>query len=162
MIEMVAVIVLVAVIGIVAGGPTLAHVASVRTRSAAGRIVSDLRFAQRHAMSARLRTWVAFDASNESYRLYVENPSNPGKAGRVGLMHPLDQTTNAIQLGAAPFTGVGIASVAINSGSEVEFDSFGRPHDSAGAALSSTGTLTLTGGVVITLHPVSGFVERSP
>ena len=49
----------------------------------------------------------------------------------------------------------------INSTNEIEFDNFGIPYDAAGVALTTTGTITLSNGVTITLYPRTGFVERA-
>ena len=49
----------------------------------------------------------------------------------------------------------------MNSTDELEFDSFGMPYDGDGSRLTVSGVVTLSSGVAITVHPVSGYVERS-
>ncbi len=112
-------------------------------------------------MSSRLRTWVDIDVAGDSYELFVEDPANLGKANRLSLIQPLTQSTGSVQLGSGDFPGVGIASANINSTTELEFDSFGVPHDGNGIALTADGQIALTDGVTITIHEVSGLVEQS-
>jgi prepilin-type N-terminal cleavage/methylation domain-containing protein len=160
LIELVAVIAILGIMSAVVGGPTLAYVDSVRSRAAAARLGGDIRYAQRTALNSGLRTWIDFDAGADSYQLYLEDPDNPGEANRLAMTHPLDQSTDPVQFGTGPFLNVSITSVDINSTDELEFDSFGIPYDGNGASLTSAGTITLSNGVTVTIHPVSGLVER--
>lgn len=161
LIELVTVMTVIAVIGVVVAGPTLAYLTAIRARGAAARIAADLRFTQRWAVSTRLRTWVSFDVPNDRYRLYVENAAAPGKAGRVSLPAPLDQSTGWIAVSAAPFTGATLTQVSFANTSEVEFDSWGRPYDANGAALTSASSVQI-GAVQVTVQPVSGLTEVTP
>lgn len=159
--ELVTVIAIVGIIAAAVGTPTLAYVNTVRSRAASSRIATDIRFMQRLAISSGLRTWVLYSTSSNNYRLYVEDPANPGEAGRQAVTHPFDQSTSPIQFGSGPFANISISSVSINSTSELEFDSFGVPYDGNSAKLTANGTITLTNGVTITVYPESGFVERA-
>lgn len=161
LIELVAVIAIVGLIGVSVGGPTLSYLSSVRTRGAAARIASDICYAQRWAMSTRNRTWVAFDTAGNSFSLHVENPSNPGKAGRQPLARALDNTAATTPIDESPFTGVTLSSASFGGTSEVQFDSLGKPYDSNGTALSSSGSVQLSGGVTVTVLAVSGLAEVS-
>ena len=161
LIELVTVIVILSVVAVAVGGPTMAYIDSIRTRSAAGRLLADIRFVQRYAMSSRQRTWIEFDAGADSYQIFAEDLANPGKAGRLPLKHPLDQSTSEVQFGAGAFANVGIASANINSTDELEFDSFGVPYDGVMSTLTANATVSLTNGVTITVYPVSGFAEQS-
>lgn len=161
LVELVTVIVIMGIVAVGVGGPTLSYIDSIRSRTAAARSLADIRYIQRFAMSSRQRTWIAFDAAGDSYQLYAEDPANPGKAGRQPLVHPLDQSTNQVQFGSGPFANVGIASANINSTTEVEFDSFGVPYDANSVALTANGTVSLTNGVTLTIYPVSGFAEQA-
>lgn len=160
LIELVTVIVILGIVSVAVGGPTMAYIDSIRSRSAAGRLLSDIRFVQRYAMSSRQRTWIEFDTTADSYQIFAEDLANPGKAGRLPLRHPLDQSTNGVQFGAGAFANVGIESANINSTDELEFDSFGVPYDGDMGALAANATVTLTNGVTITIYPVSGFAEQ--
>lgn len=159
LIELAAVIAILGIMAVSVGGPTLSGIQDIRTRTAAARLLTDIRYVQRLALSSGQRSWVLLDAASDSYTLYIEDASNLGKANRIGVEHPYDQSTNAIQFGSGVFAGVGISAVNINATSEIEFDNFGVPYDANGAALTATGSISLTSGVTITVHPVSGFAE---
>src|SRR5438045_6314056 len=97
LVELIAVATIMALIGVLAAGPTLANLASIRTRGSANRISAHIRYAQRWALSTRLRTWVTFDQTNNRYDLYVENETSLGKANRVSLARPLEAATGTGQ-----------------------------------------------------------------
>lgn len=160
-IELVTVMVVLAILAVAVGGPTLAHVSAMRSRIAATRIASDLSWIQRLAMNSRRRTWALFDVPNNRYTLYVESLTTPGKASRELLAHPLTGATGATQLGSGEFSGSSLASASFNASGEVEFDSLGMPRDSAAALLTANGTITLNNGVTLTVRPVTGLVEQN-
>lgn len=159
LIELVTVMVILGIVAVAVAAPTLSLLDSMRSSAAAARMTADIRYTQRMALGSGLRTWVSFDAANERYSMFVEDPANPGKAGRVAGVNPLDLTTNVVQFGSGPFAGVGISSVSINTTTELEFDSFGQPYDANGVALTSVGTIVLTGNVAVQVSPVGGLVE---
>lgn len=161
LIELVTVIALIGIVSVVATGATMSYMGEIRSRAAAARLTSDIRYAQRTALASRLRSWVVFDVPGNTYRIYLEDASNLGKANRQPLTLPLNQSTGAVQFGAAPLTGVAIVSAAINGMSEIEFDSFGIPYDGNSAALTTNGVVTLSNGITVTLRPVTGYVERA-
>ena len=161
MIELVAVIAILGIVAVFVGGPTLSYVDSIRARTAASRLSGDIRYLQRMALSSGLRTWVVFSTASNNYRLYVEDRANPGKANRLPAAQPLDQSTGAVQFGSGPFTNVWITAVSINGTSELEFDTFGVPYDANGTALSVDGTVSLSTGASVMVHPVGGLVERA-
>lgn len=161
LIELVAVISLMGVIAVAIAGPTLAYMSKIRSRSAATRILADIRYVQRHAMNSRLRTWIVFSTGSNNYRLYAETSPGAGKATRTALTHPLNQTNAAVQFGSGTNLAVSITAVNINSTQEIEFDSWGRPYDGNSVALTASGTVTLSNGVTLTVHPTTGFVEQA-
>lgn len=160
LIELVTVIAVLAVLAVFVGGPTLSYIADMRSSAAASRLASDIRYMQRVALGSGLRTWIDFDVGADRYSLYVEDPANPGKAGRVPTVHPLDKTTNALQFGSGPFGGVSIVSADFNSTTELEFDSFGVPYDANGTVLAASGHTLLSNGIAVQVHPIGGFVEH--
>jgi prepilin-type N-terminal cleavage/methylation domain-containing protein len=160
LIELITVIVIMGVVALVVAAPAMSNLTSMRASAAASRLASDVRYLQRTAMASGLRTWLVVDAATERYSLYIENSASPGKAGRVGLAHPLDLTTTAVQLNSSPYNGVTITSASFNSTSELEFDSFGTPKDSNAAVLSAAGIVILSNGVAVRVHPVGGYVEH--
>jgi prepilin-type N-terminal cleavage/methylation domain-containing protein len=159
LVELVTVIVILAITSLVTAGPVLLYMGTVRGGAAAARISSDIRYMQRMALSSGRRTWIVFDTATNSYQLYMEDPANPGKAGRLPVTHPMEQTSGSIQLGSGTFAGVSISTATIGSGAEIEFDNFGQPYDTAGVAVSAAGQVTLSSGNTVTLQPVSGFAE---
>jgi len=161
LVELVSVMAVLGILGAVAVGSTLSYAGPLRSRGAASRLAADIRYIQRYSLASGLRTWVLFNTASNSYQLYAEDPGNPGKAGRLPLTRPLDQSSDPVQFGSGAYWNVSLASVSINSTQELEFDNFGTPYDGASAALTSTGTVTLTDGVSLTIHPVTGFVERA-
>jgi prepilin-type N-terminal cleavage/methylation domain-containing protein len=160
LIELVTVMVILGLVAAFTGGPTLAYIDSMRSQAAAGRLASDIRYMQGLAVNSGLRTWVVFSTASNNYRLYVEDRANLGKANRVPTVHPLDQSTNAVQFGSGPFANVAISSVNINGTSELEFDTFGVPYDANGIALTANGVVGLSNGASAIVHSVSGMVER--
>lgn len=160
LIELITVIGILGILGVAVAGPTVGYMGTMRSNAAGTRIVADIRYAQRLALASGLRTWVVLSTGSNNYQLYAENRANPGKANRVAATNPFSQSSTAMQLGASPFNSVSLTAVNINSTSEIEFDSFGKPYDANGVALAANGTITLNNGVTITVYPVSGFVER--
>lgn len=142
--------------------PVLRYSGAVRSSSAANQLVSHLRYAQLQAMATYRTTWVVFDVNNDSYSVWIEDPSNPGKAGRVALVDPLSRDSLEVQLDAAPWSGVRITAASFNSTAEVEYDSFGEPRDASSTALSTVGTVTLNDGSTIEVAPQTGAVEIGP
>lgn len=159
--ELITVIVLLGLIAVFVGGPTLSYISEVRTRAAAARLASDIRYLQRLSLGSGLRTWLVLNRNSNNYQLYIEDRANLGKVGRVPVSHPLDKSTNAVQLGVNPFVQVSMTAVNINGTSELEFDSFGVPYDANGMALSTSGVVTLTGGITVAVYPIGGMVERN-
>ena len=85
LIELVTVMVILGIVAVAVAGPTLSLLDSMRSSAAAARMTADIRYTQRMALGSGLRTWVSFDATNERYSLFVEDPANLGKAGRVEI-----------------------------------------------------------------------------
>lgn len=112
-------------------------------------------------MASGLRTWVVFSTDAQGYQLFIESIANPGKTGRVPLVRPYDQSSAPVEYGAGPFANVSLDGVDVHGGLEIEFDSWGMPYDTAGAPLAAPGVIMLSSGVVITVHPVGGCVERT-
>lgn len=161
LIELITVVAVLGIVAVAVGGPTLGYMDSVRARAASARTAADIRFAQRTAMASGLRTWVVFSTGAQSYQIFIENSANPGKAGRVPLVRPYDQSSASVDYGTGPFANVSLIGVDVHGGTEIEFDSWGKPYDTAGAPLAATGVISLSNGVVIRVHPVGGCVERT-
>ncbi len=106
-------------------------------------------------MGSSLDTWVGFDAGGDLVSVYVEDPANPGKAGRLAMPDPLTRDAMILVLGS---DGAGLESASFGLTTEVQFDDNGIPHDGNGTALSSDGTVTVTGGNVIRVTKTTGLV----
>lgn len=160
LVELVAVIAILGVVSVFVGGPTLSYLRQLRSSAAAARIVSDIRYVQRLALSSGQRTWITFDAGANRYSLYIEDADNPGKANRTALPNPLDRSTSPVQFNEGAFASITIDSVSMGSGSELEFDNFGTPYDASGNALASTSSIAVAGGMQVVVYPVSGLAEQ--
>src|SRR5262249_29630537 len=141
LIEMAAVMTIIAILAVAVGGPTMSYISTQRSRWASARVATDLTYLQRLAMNSRRRTWASFDVANNRYTLYVEDPANPGKSNRMTLANPLTGANGAVQLGSGDFSGASFSTVSFNSGSELEFSSRGRPYDSSSSILTSDGSI---------------------
>lgn len=161
LIELVTVAAIIGIVGVAVTGASMSNIDNMRARAAAGRLTSDIRYAQRAALASRLRTWIVFNVGNGSYQLFAEDAANPGKANRQPLVSPLDQSSDPVQFGTGLFTGVTIQSANIAGTAEIEFDSFGEPYDGNSAALTGNGVISLSTGVTITVRAISGFVDRA-
>ena len=160
LIELVTVISILGIMAVFVGGPTMSYIGEMRSSAAGARLTSDIRYIQRLALASGRRTWITINAGADQYTLYIEDVNNPGKANRIGLVHPMDQSTTSVAFGSGAFAGVSITGVSINGTSEVEFDSFGIPYDANGNALTAYGEVQLTNGLAVRVHPVGGMVEH--
>jgi len=119
----------------------------------ATRIRAVLVHAQCWAMSSGNPTWVEFDAGTTSVSAYVEDPSNPGYAGRTALLDPLTRAPLALTLGTV------VTATDLGGGDEVRFGPDGVPYDLSVVALSADGTVTLAGGRVVRVARGTGMVS---
>ena len=76
---------------------SLSGLASARQNVAATRIRTALVYAQEWARGSHNKTWVAFDVASDLISVFVENPSNPGKANRLTLSDPLTRSAMTLQ-----------------------------------------------------------------
>jgi type II secretory pathway pseudopilin PulG len=134
---------------------SLSGLASARQDVAATRVRTALVHAQEWAQGSHNNTWVAFDVASDLVSVYVENPSNPGKANRLTLSDPLTRSAMTLQLGS---DGVGIDSVSFGGTTEVQFDPSGFPYDANGTLLAADGTVGVTGGRTVRVTRQTGLV----
>ena len=142
LIELIVVMAIMAILAVVAV-PALTGVSGRRLALAAHRMAADIKLARTLATATRRHTWVDFDVSNDSYDVYIESPTTPGRANRIWVTHPETGGQFHVALDAGDFVGVKIQSAEFASGSEVEFDRLGTPYDGAGSALAEDGTVVL-------------------
>jgi len=145
------------VIGILSGVAvtSLSGLAAARQDVAATRVRNALVYAQEWALGSHNNTWVAFEAASDRVTLYVEDPSNPGKANRLALDDPLTRSPMTLQLGS---DGVGIESASFGGTVEVQFDPSGSPRDADGSLLVADGTVGVTGGRTVRVTRQTGLV----
>jgi type II secretory pathway pseudopilin PulG len=134
---------------------SLSGLTSSRQNVAATRIRTALVYAQEWARGSNNDTWVVFDTSSDLVSVFVEDPSNPGKANRLALADPLTRSALTIQLG---LDGADIISADLGSTAELQFDSLGIPYDAKGSILTADGTVGVTGGLTIRITKNTGLI----
>lgn len=142
--------------------PTLRYLRSMQADTGASTVVRDLRFAQTLAMTARLRTWVSFDPSSETYSIYIESAPNVGRAGRIRVTDPLLQDPLTRDLRSLFAGHSDLATVSVGGGTEVQFDELGVPYNGSDVALTSSGSIVFESGRVVEIHDETGYVEFAP
>jgi MSHA pilin protein MshC len=160
LIEMIAVLVLTAILAAVAV-PSLASMGETRTALAGAQLLRDVTFARQRAVATGSRSWIEVDPAAESYTLKAESLALPGRSNATVLTDPGTGRPFVQTLGVDPFPGVGIASAAFDGGTAVGFDWKGRPLDGNELDLDAAGSITLTGGCVVTVHPGTGHATRT-
>ncbi|HRX84935.1 MAG TPA: prepilin-type N-terminal cleavage/methylation domain-containing protein [Phycisphaerae bacterium] len=116
LVELVAVLVILALVSALAAPRIAGALARQRADSAARRVVADISLAQRTARATSAARSVAFDLTNECYTLAdIDDPDRPGQTYTVKIMGEPYRT----ELVSARF-GLGLT---------LSFDGFGRPAD---------------------------------
>ena len=160
LVELATVLVIVGVLAAVAI-PSLSRVGASRSAVAAARLVRDLGYAQGFAMHSGRTTWVVFAADGRSYQVCAEPEGSAGRLFRVPLRDPASNGSFTRALDAADLSGVVLASVDIDGGTEIGFNWVGEPLNSGEADLVVTGTIRLTGSVRVTVEPVTGYTAAN-
>lgn len=155
LIELVAVMVVLAVLAATAG-PALSSIDGTRSAMAGKQLLRDLTFARQRAVATGTRTWVVFDTAAETWTILGEDPLSPGRGSATVLGDTATGGTFVQALGTGAFKNVGITSAAFDGDVEVGFDWFGRPYNAAETALAADGSVTLTGGHVVTVIAGTG------
>ena len=93
--------------------------------------------------------------SNDRLSVFVEDPTNPGKANRLSLLDPLTRSAMTIQVGHG---ATELQSASLGSTNEVQFDAFGVPYNANGVELTTDGTIGITGGLVVRITATTGLV----
>lgn len=137
--------------------PSLLNLGSTRSAAAARQLVRDLTFARQRSIATGTRHWVVFNTSAQTWSVLIENTASPGRAGATALNdfatgRPFVQTMNT-----APFTAISLTAVSIAGSNEVGFDWRGKPLNASEAALSTDGTITLTGSRTVTIKANTGY-----
>jgi prepilin-type N-terminal cleavage/methylation domain-containing protein len=155
LIELTVVMVIAAIMAVVAV-PTLTSLAATRSASAARLVVRDLSYARERAIASGLQTWVVFNTGSSSYSILQEPAGNPGRANAAAIRDPARQGNYSQAFGSGEFSGVSISAVNFDGGVECGFDWLGKPLNSGQTSLAASGTVTLSGGKVITVQMGTG------
>jgi prepilin-type N-terminal cleavage/methylation domain-containing protein len=156
-IELIAVLLIVAVLA-AAAVPSLDAMADTRSAAAARQLQADLTFARQRAVATGSVTWVVFDVSAETWSVLVEDPADPGRASATVVNDPATGRPFVQQLGVGSFVSVAIVSAEFDGDVEVGFDWLGRPLSAVETDLTAAGTVTLTGGHVVSVARATGHV----
>ena len=125
--------------------PRVSGTSQLRCRAAARLIMSDLEYAQNHAIVAQEPVTVSFDVSGNSYSL-----SNASGA----LIHPITKDAFVVDFDTiGGFDGVSVVSASFAGSSAVAFDALGAP-DNGGTVRVRCGS----DAYEITVAPVTGRV----
>ena len=143
LIELIAIIIVLAIIAAVAI-PRLGDVTSMKSGATAGKLKSDIRYAQELAMTQNRRCRVYFNTSPAPASGYavVNDANGNGNWGEAGEFAP-DPTGKGdltVTLNSGDYAGV-TASSSVNP---IEFNSLGRPTGGATTVTISPGGYTIT------------------
>ena len=157
-------IVVLSIMGILSGVvvPVLGRLDDMRANAVLTTTIRDIRYAQTRALSGKLRTWVVFDPTNETYALYIEPTSGAGRAGRVPMTDPLSQSSLVRDLNDLSLGQCVLSTVDFGGTLEIEFDSDGVPHDATETKLSADGSIVFSQGSRVTAMAQTGYVELTP
>lgn len=160
LIELIAVMVIIAVLSAVAI-PTFTSIDEARQRQAARQLLRDMTFARQWAVATGSRTWVLFDTSGESWTIEVEDPSSPGKSNASPVTDAATGRDLVVTLGGDEYVGVELVSAAFDGNPDIGFDWLGEPLNASESALSANGTVSLTGGWTVTVTAGTGHISSN-
>lgn len=158
LIELVAVMTILVVISATAVS-ALGAIQTRRGQAARAQVLRDLIYARGLAMNTGVQTWVVFAADGLSYQILSEPLGNPGRANAAAIRDPATNGTMTRTLNSGEFVGVTITSASFDGAREVGFGWDGTPQNSTEADLAATGTVGFTGGLSVSVFPVSGMVR---
>ena len=163
LIELIMVLLVISIVAAVILSPKQ-NILGIRTRQAALKISSDIRYAQSYALSSQQRTRLAFDAGADKYDVYIETSSGSWSYAT----DPLSKDNFSVDFTARDFSGVDIVQVLFNSiDYHLVFDASGTPYSynpagSTSNLLINTGVVTLGGAVSVKVEPQTGKVSIAP
>jgi len=160
LIELIIVIGLIAVVAVMVISPR-AKIALARTRQAAYKIKSDIRYAQNYALSSQKNTLIDFDPASETYRVYAQD--SPGNWSL--LKNPFTKEDFIVELSEGEYSGVDILETNFNgAGYDLVFDAAGIPYsyasfDGSLAELLVSGSVLLGEGLLVDVKANTGKVS---
>lgn len=160
MIELLAVLTVVAILS-VAAIPAISRMGNSRERAATYALGRDLTYARQRAQATATNSWVVFDTKENIYSILAENPASPGRMNAATITDPATNAPYIQRLNVNDYLGVTMETMEF-SNSEVGFDRLGRPLLTAGTVMTTTATVILTGGGVVSVSASTGFVTITP
>lgn len=157
--ELTVLVVVLAVISVFAAA-ALTNLGATRQAAAAARLARDLQLARQRSVSQGVRTWVVLDGAAQQYALFVEDVAAPGRTRRVPMIDDATGRAMVVRFGRAEWRGAAIESISVGGGSEVGFDTRGRPIAVDERPLSDDATITISGGHVIRITARTGMIQR--
>jgi len=159
LLELVVVIVITAILSLTAA-PMLSHFGTLRQHAGGARLRSDLSLARQRAVATGVRTWAVFDTGDQTLTVYEESAATPGRANRTAMAVPGEVGPGWVtRFNEGEFRGATLLTVNLGGGAEVGFDYLGRPYTQAEAVMTSDGTVTMAGGVTVTVEGETGHVH---
>lgn len=137
---------------------SLASLGDTRDASAARRLLHDLSYAREIALSTGSRTWVKFNPGEQTYSLFAETTTTPGRGGSKELYDPATGFAYVQHLNRGEFKGVTMTAVNFDGQLYLGFDWMGAPLASSELSLAAAGTVTLSGGHGVSVEPQSGTI----
>lgn len=153
LIELAAVVVIVAIMGVTAS-MSMSGVSGNRQTAAARQIARDLAWLRERAMSNGTTCWATFTVATNTYVLKDESGS-PGFASAAALTDPATGRAFSQVLNTGNYAGVSLLSATTAS---FGFDPKGRPVDTSGAIRTANVTIGVTGGRSATVTKSTGWV----
>lgn len=156
MIELVAVLVVMAILAAVAA-PAALSLSAGRPAAAERQVVRDLAYARAHAMTTGRTTWVSFNVATDSYQVLIDDTITPGYASAAALTDPGTGKAMLVLLTRNEFKGTDLVSASFGGVAAVGFDSRGQPLKTDGTVLVAAGAVTLSGPHTITVATPTGY-----
>ncbi|MHC5023413.1 MAG: GspH/FimT family protein [Planctomycetota bacterium] len=165
LIELIVIIIIIGVLA-AAAAPTLNSMTDTRAALAGRQLLRDLTFARQRAVATGTPCWVDFDTTAQTWTILAEDPARPGRDDATILVDPASGQSFIQALNAGPLTGVQISGVSFDSFENVGFDWLGRswqaqetsPGVFTESLLAAQGSVTLTGGHLVTVEADTGHV----
>ena len=161
-IELVIVILLVSILAVVIATRTTPYY-SIKLNGAGEKLLSDIRYAKRLAMTNHEICGISFDVAGNSYAVYRYKSTFPpppppvpvGDPHRPGYDLKIDYDGNEYEY----YNGIGITSADFGGTNELRFDSLGIPYDAGDNKLSASGQVVISyegNDFTITVTPRTG------
>jgi prepilin-type N-terminal cleavage/methylation domain-containing protein len=131
--------------------PQIGARCDLQAASAARVIMSDLLYAQNHAIATQTYQYVTFDSINQKYTLYSGTSTGPTTV----LTHPVTQQNYVMTFnGTGSNTFANVTLVSVNFGNNqptIAFDALGVPYyytaaSKTNTAISGVGTIQISSG----------------